>query len=128
LEAVYAVTVTEGSCVGVLFFAMPLLHVKGGTEATVRCAVLDRKSHSKMPSVPNPAGLKLLHACDQWHSSLVFTHLTGRSCKLMSLLLPAEIVNSVQTLKAAQFFWECVGTFAFMVLAALCLLIDGYRR
>ena len=29
--------------------------------------------HSRMPLVPTPARLKLLHACDQWHSSRVST-------------------------------------------------------
>ena len=31
--------------------------------------------------VPTPPRLKLLHACDQWHSSRVFTPLTGWHCK-----------------------------------------------
>jgi hypothetical protein len=48
----------------------------------VRCAFFDRNFHSRMPLVPTPARLMLLHACDQWHSSRVFAHLTGSHCKL----------------------------------------------
>jgi aryl-alcohol dehydrogenase-like predicted oxidoreductase len=48
----------------------------------VRCAFFDRNSHSRMPVVPTPARLKLLQACDQWHSSQVSTFLTGSHCKL----------------------------------------------
>jgi hypothetical protein len=33
----------------------------------------DRNLHSRIPLVATPLlGLKLLHACDQWHSSRVF--------------------------------------------------------
>jgi hypothetical protein len=39
--------------------------------------VFDSKFHSRMPLGPTPARLKLLKACDQWHSSRVFTPLTG---------------------------------------------------
>jgi hypothetical protein len=39
--------------------------------------VFDRNSHSRMPLVSTPARFKLLQACDQWHSSRVFTFLTG---------------------------------------------------
>jgi hypothetical protein len=35
-----------------------------------------------MPLVPTPARLKLLHACDQWHSSLLSTFLTSSHCKM----------------------------------------------
>jgi hypothetical protein len=35
----------------------------------VRCAFLGRNLHSRMPLIPSPTRLKLLHACDQWHSS-----------------------------------------------------------
>jgi len=48
----------------------------------VRCAFFDRNLLSRKPLVPTPARLKLLHACDQWHSSRVFTPLTGCHCKL----------------------------------------------
>jgi hypothetical protein len=48
----------------------------------VRCAFSDRILHSRMPLAPTPARLKLLHACDQWHSSRVFTPLIGWHCKL----------------------------------------------
>jgi hypothetical protein len=34
-----------------------------------------------MPLVPTPTRLKLLHACDQYHSSWVFTPLTSWHCK-----------------------------------------------
>jgi sialate O-acetylesterase len=37
----------------------------------------DRNLHTRVPLVPTPARLKLLHACDQWLSSWVFTPLTG---------------------------------------------------
>jgi hypothetical protein len=47
-----------------------------------RCAFSDRKLHPRMPLVPTPARLKLLHACDQCHSSRVITPLTGWHCKL----------------------------------------------
>jgi hypothetical protein len=39
----------------------------------VRCAFFDRNLHSRIPMVPTPARLKLLHACDQCHSSRVPT-------------------------------------------------------
>jgi hypothetical protein len=47
-----------------------------------RCAFADRKLHSRMPLDPTHVRLKLLHACDQWHSSRVFAPLTGLHCKL----------------------------------------------
>ena len=48
------------------------------------CAVriFDRNLQSRVPLVPTPARLKLLHACDQWHSSRVFNPLIGWHCKL----------------------------------------------
>jgi SAM-dependent methyltransferase len=39
--------------------------------SAARCAFLERKLHSRMPLVPTPARVKLEHACDQCHSSLV---------------------------------------------------------
>jgi hypothetical protein len=54
----------------------------------VRCSFSDGFFHSRMPLDPTPVRLKLLHACDQWHSSRKFT------------LLPFGNVNSVTTLKA----------------------------
>jgi kinesin family protein 6/9 len=48
----------------------------------VRCAFFGINLYSRMPLVPTPARLKLLHACDQYHSSWVFTPLTGSHCKL----------------------------------------------
>jgi hypothetical protein len=50
--------------------------------AFVRCAFFGRNLHSRMPLVPTPARLKLLHACDQWHSSRKFTFLTSSHCEL----------------------------------------------
>jgi hypothetical protein len=42
--------------------------------ATVRCAVFDRNLHSRIPLRITPLlRLKLLHACDQWHSARMFT-------------------------------------------------------
>jgi hypothetical protein len=38
--------------------------------------------HPRMPLVPTPVRLKLLHVCDQWYPSRVFTPLTGWHCKL----------------------------------------------
>jgi hypothetical protein len=56
----------------------------------VRCAFLDRNLHSVTPLVPTPARFKLVHACDQWHSSRV------------SIFLPVHTVNCDFTLKAAE--------------------------
>jgi hypothetical protein len=53
---------------------------------TVR--LFDRKLHSRMPLLLTPARLKLLHACDRWHSSRDSTS------------LPGDTANSIQTLKA----------------------------
>jgi hypothetical protein len=39
--------------------------------------VFDRNVHLRVPLLPMPARLKLLHACAQWYSSRVFTPLTG---------------------------------------------------
>jgi hypothetical protein len=54
--------------------------------AMVRCAFFGRNLHSRMPLDPMPARLtarlKLLHACDQWHSSRVSTFLTSSHCNL----------------------------------------------
>jgi hypothetical protein len=46
-------------------------------EENVRCLFSDRDLHSRMPLVSTSARFKLLHACDQCHSSQVFTPLTG---------------------------------------------------
>jgi hypothetical protein len=53
------------------------LHVQNGYGARFS----DRDLHSRMSLVPTPAGLKLLQACYQWHSSRAFTPLTGWHCK-----------------------------------------------
>jgi hypothetical protein len=53
--------------------------------------------HSRMPLDPTPARLKLLQACDQWHSS-----------RRGSTVLPVDTVNYVQTLKAWSTFVELV--------------------
>ena len=50
--------------------------------AGVRCAFSDRNLHSRMSLDPTHVRLKLLHACDQWHSSRASTPLTGWHCKL----------------------------------------------
>jgi hypothetical protein len=52
----------------------------------VRCSFSDRILHSRMPLDPTHVRLKLLHACDQWHSSGVHA-LTGAT------------INHVETLK-----------------------------
>jgi hypothetical protein len=51
-------------------------------QGKVRCAFFGRNLHSRMPLDPTHVRLKLLHACDQWHSSRKFTPLTGLHCKL----------------------------------------------
>jgi hypothetical protein len=43
------------------------------------CAFSDRTLHSRMPMDPAHVRLKLLHACDQWHSSRESTALTVAS-------------------------------------------------
>jgi hypothetical protein len=51
----------------------------------VRCAFFDRNLHSRMPLSFTPLlCLKCCHACDQCHSSRVFTPLTGWHCKFRS--------------------------------------------
>jgi Cu/Zn superoxide dismutase len=50
--------------------------------AVVWCALFGRNLHSRIPLARTPARLKLLHACDQCHSSRVFTPLIGWHCKL----------------------------------------------
>jgi hypothetical protein len=51
-------------------------------KSSARCAFFYRNSHLRKPLVPTPARLKLLQACDQWHSSQVSTFLTSPHCKL----------------------------------------------
>jgi hypothetical protein len=53
-----------------------------------RCAFSDRILHSRMPLDPTHVRLKLLHACDRWHSSRESTALT------------VAIINDAETLKA----------------------------
>jgi hypothetical protein len=48
----------------------------------VRCAFFDRNSHSRMPLSFTPLLRLSDQACDQWHSFLVSTFLTGSHCKL----------------------------------------------
>jgi hypothetical protein len=43
----------------------------------VRCAFSDRMLHLRMPLDPTHVHMKLLHTCDQWHSSRVSAPLTG---------------------------------------------------
>jgi hypothetical protein len=49
---------------------------------SVWCVFFDRNLHSRMQLDPTHVRLKLLHVCDQWHSSRVSTPLTGWHCKL----------------------------------------------
>jgi hypothetical protein len=57
--------------------------LQGESLALVRCPFLDSTSHARMPLCSTPLlRLKLLQACDQCHSSQVFTPLTGRCCKV----------------------------------------------
>jgi hypothetical protein len=62
----------------------PRLQVLLYSQATrgVRCAFSDRNVHARMPLIPTQDRLKLLYACDQWHSSRVYTFLTSSNCKL----------------------------------------------
>jgi hypothetical protein len=84
----------------------------------VRCSGFNRKLHSRMLLILTPARLKLLHACDQWHSSRVFT-----------LLLPVGTVNSVQTRKdagvRANYCWyngfeDCSFTYVAIGIHSAC--------
>jgi hypothetical protein len=62
-----------------------------------RCALYGGKLHSRMSLVPTkPVRLKLLRACDQWHSSRVAT------------FLPVGTVNSVPTLKVDIFLGRLI--------------------
>jgi hypothetical protein len=62
----------------------PVQTVDGQTYA--QCSGLIRNVHSRMLLDPTPAGVKLLQACDQWHSSRVST------------FLPVDTVNYTATL------------------------------
>jgi hypothetical protein len=59
-----------------------------------------------LPLDPTHVRLKLLHACDQWHSSRVFTTSCMRVTNSIPLgcplLLPVGTVNSVQSPKAGM--------------------------
>jgi hypothetical protein len=57
----------------------------------VRCAFSNKILHSRMPLDPTHVRLKLLHACDQWHSSRAYTALT------------VITIIYVETLKAVAF-------------------------
>jgi hypothetical protein len=78
-------------------------------DADARCAFSDRNLQPRMPLVLTPLlRLKLLQACDQWHSSREFTqHFKVRPNAVgCSLILPVSTVNCVQTLKAvAKVAW-----------------------
>jgi hypothetical protein len=63
----------QGSCMD--DHRLQLHFAERAVDSTV--CVFDRKVHLRMLLVPTPARLKLLQACDQWHSSLVSTFLTG---------------------------------------------------
>jgi hypothetical protein len=67
---------------------MLLVRTAAGVEANHKLWHSTRCMHSMTLLVPTPARLKLLHACDQCHSSRVFT-----------LLSPVGNVHSVQSLE-----------------------------
>jgi hypothetical protein len=46
-------------------------------QCSVRCSFFDRILHSRIPLVPTPARMKLVHVRDQWHSSRVSTIIYG---------------------------------------------------
>jgi hypothetical protein len=55
----------------------------GDWMGNVRCAVFDGNLHPRIPlRFTTLLHVKLLHACDQWHSSRKFNPLTGFHCKL----------------------------------------------
>jgi hypothetical protein len=58
--------------------------VHNGTDAGFGAVrVFDSNLHSRMPLIPTPLlRLKLLQACDQWHSSRASSFLTSSHCKL----------------------------------------------
>jgi hypothetical protein len=64
----------------------------------VHCAFLDRSLHSRMPLDPTQVRLKLLRACDQWHSSRESTALT------------VAIVNYAETLKGLRRRMRAIST------------------
>jgi hypothetical protein len=74
----------------------------------VRCALPGRILHSRMPLDPTHARLKLLHACDQCHSSRESTPLT------------VVIMNYVETRKVelSSADWTCFFTLAIVVHGA----------
>ena len=51
------------------FAAAHVVHGLDDMKTLVRSAFFDRNLHSRMPLVPKPVCLKLLHECDQLHSS-----------------------------------------------------------
>jgi hypothetical protein len=66
-----------------------------------------RNLHSRMPLVPTPARLNLLHACDHWHSSRMCTPLTGWHCQLR---LNTEGLQSNRHLQASVVLRCVAGT------------------
>jgi C-terminal processing protease CtpA/Prc len=50
-----------------------ILEIHGVNVEEVRCAFSDRDLHSRVSLDPTHVRLKLLHACDQWHSSRAST-------------------------------------------------------
>jgi hypothetical protein len=60
-----------------------------------RCAFFGRNLQSRLPLDPTHVRLKLFHACDQWHSSRMFTpYLTG------------VIINHAETRKALRLLYK----------------------
>jgi hypothetical protein len=82
----------------------------------VRCAF---DSHSRMPLIPTPVRLKRYPACDQWHSSRVFTPLTGWHCKLR----PNTAGNGVLWGRVGDRFGEEDVTEA-VARASLCVFVE----
>jgi hypothetical protein len=63
--------------ISVINQTLALGSVKIADKLSARCAFSDRNSHSRMPLDPTHVRLKLLHACDQWHSFQKFRSLTS---------------------------------------------------
>jgi hypothetical protein len=73
---------------------IPMIQGPGSyAEWVVRCAFTDRKLHSRMPLDPTHVRLKVLHACDQWHSSRESTALTGWHCKFRPRTVGSPMAN-----------------------------------
>jgi hypothetical protein len=87
----------------------------------VRCAFLGRNLHSRMSTVPTPARLKLLHASDQWHSSRVFTLLTGRHCNFRPNTkgIAHRVDGTVRVFRHCFALEDAIGSHAYSLQANL---------